>query len=394
MTLHPLQRRVGGPQFPVVRWGFLFAAICIAFLATSVGRGAGTVLQLHPDNPHYFLCRAGRPTVLISSGEHYGAVLNADFDYVKYLDALAKDKLNHTRPWIGGTYCEPAGAFNIEQNTLAPLPGRFCCPLARSDQPGYKGGGNKFDLERWDEDYFRRFRDFISQAATRGVVVEVNLFCPFYEDSMWVLSPLHPENNINGVGVGLGRKDVHTLDKSGGTLAIEERLVRRFVAELRDSDNVYYEICNEPYAAGVPMDWQRHMAEVIVEGAERASESEAHFAERGQRQGEGRGPASGRVDLQLPLRDAARRGGNELCVGQGNRRRRDGFQRHRRRALSHRGVGVHRGRRRIVQPLGLLVRRGTRMGRSSITPSSPAAGMRVSGGRCGSCTTLSTTSSS
>ena len=33
---------------------------------------------LHPDNPHYFLWR-GKPTVLITSGEHYGAVM--DFGY-------------------------------------------------------------------------------------------------------------------------------------------------------------------------------------------------------------------------------------------------------------------------------------------------------------------------
>jgi hypothetical protein len=38
------------------------------------------VLQLHPENPHYFLWR-GHPTVLITSGDHYGAVLNLDFDY-------------------------------------------------------------------------------------------------------------------------------------------------------------------------------------------------------------------------------------------------------------------------------------------------------------------------
>ncbi len=34
--------------------------------------------------------------MLITSGEHYGAVLNADFDYVKYLDALAQDGLNYS----------------------------------------------------------------------------------------------------------------------------------------------------------------------------------------------------------------------------------------------------------------------------------------------------------
>ena len=241
-----------------------FFSLWIGLLAPWVADGAGRPLQLHPDNPHYFLWR-GQPTVLITSGEHYGAVLNADFDYVKYLDTLAKDKLNLTRTWTGGTYCEPTGAFNISRNTLAPLSARFLCPFARSDQPGYRGGGNKFDLDRWDDDYFKRFRDFVSQAGTRGVVVEVNLFCPFYEDSMWVLSPLHPNNNVNGVGQGLARTNVHTLDRHGGTLAIQERLVRKFVEELRDTDNVYYEICNEPYFGGVTLAWQHHIADVIVE---------------------------------------------------------------------------------------------------------------------------------
>ena len=48
---------------------------------------AGPPIGLHPDNPHYFLFR-GRPTVLVGSTEHYGAVLNLDFDYVRYLDEL------------------------------------------------------------------------------------------------------------------------------------------------------------------------------------------------------------------------------------------------------------------------------------------------------------------
>ena len=80
-------------------------------------------LCLDPENPHYFLFR-GRPTILVGSGEHYGAVLNLDFDYIRYLDAIAADHLDHTRLFTG-TYHEPAGAFGIVDNTLAPKPSRF-----------------------------------------------------------------------------------------------------------------------------------------------------------------------------------------------------------------------------------------------------------------------------
>ncbi len=52
-------------------------------VATLRASAAGKPLALHPDNPRYFLFR-GKPAVLITSGEHYGAVLNRDFDYVAY----------------------------------------------------------------------------------------------------------------------------------------------------------------------------------------------------------------------------------------------------------------------------------------------------------------------
>lgn len=233
---------------------------CLAPIAEAASEGT---LRLHPDNPHYFQWR-GAPTVLITSAEHYGAVLNLDFDYVKYLDALARDGLNLTRTFTGGAYFEPEGAFKIARNTLAPAPGRFIGPWARSDQPGAADGGNKHDLTRWNDAYFARFRDFVAQAGKRGVVVEVNLFCPFYKDDQWRLSPFNAANNVNGRGV-IDRTNVYTLDKHGGLLAAQERMTQKFVEELRDFDNVYYEICNEPYFGGVTLEWQHRIAEVIAD---------------------------------------------------------------------------------------------------------------------------------
>ena len=48
---------------------------------------AGQPIALHPDNPHYFIWK-NRPTILITSGEHYGALLNLDFDYERYFDTI------------------------------------------------------------------------------------------------------------------------------------------------------------------------------------------------------------------------------------------------------------------------------------------------------------------
>ncbi|NLI01193.1 MAG: hypothetical protein GX446_17050 [Chthonomonadales bacterium] len=236
------------------------ATIAVACAATV--EAASPPLRLHPDNPHYFLFR-GKPTIIIGSGEHYGAVLNLDFDYVRYLETLSRDGLRHTRTF-SGVYCEQYGAFSIARNTLAPAPHRYITPWARSDQAGYANGGNKFDLSRFDPAYFARLRDFMTQASRRGVVVEMNLYCPFYGDEMWRLSPMNAANNVNGVG-RVTRTDVYTLDRNGGLLLYHEAVVRKIVAELNDFDNLYYEICNEPYFGGVTMDWQRRMVDVIVE---------------------------------------------------------------------------------------------------------------------------------
>jgi hypothetical protein len=218
-------------------------------------------LKLHPDNPHYFLFR-GKPTIIVTSAEHYGAVLNREFSYVKYLDELAAHGLNNTRVF-SGAYVEPQGAFNIAKNTLAPAEGKFLAPWAQSDQPGYAGGGNKFDLAKWDDEYFKWLKDFLAEASRRGVIVEMNLFCPFYEELQWKISPLNAVNNIQGLGK-VARTDVYTLDKHGGLLDVQEKMVEKIVRELNRFDNLYYEICNEPYFGGVTLEWQKHIAAKIV----------------------------------------------------------------------------------------------------------------------------------
>ncbi len=238
------------------------AITCIALALAASHAAAQTPITLHPDNPHYFLWR-GKPTVLITSGEHYGALINLDFDYRRYLDTLAKDGLTLTR-LFSGAYVEPEGAFKIARNTLAPLPGRLLAPWARSSQPGYANGGARFDLERWDDSYFARLKDLVDYANRKHVVVELTLFCPMYEEAQWNLSPMNGANNINGIG-NVKRDEVYTLDKDRGLLGAQEALTRKLVTTLNGMDNVMFELVNEPYIKDVPMDWQRHIADIVVE---------------------------------------------------------------------------------------------------------------------------------
>jgi hypothetical protein len=222
--------------------------------------GQQAPIRLHPDNPHYFSFR-GRPTVLITSGEHYGAVLNRDFDYVRYLDELKARGFNLTRTF-SGVYREVPGSFKIESNTLAPKPESFVCPWPRTATAG-AADGNKFDLSKWNEAYFARLKDFLTQAGKRGIVVEFVLFCPFYEETMWKVNPMHAANNFNGIGK-VKRTEVYTT-KHKDLVALHERFVRKVAAELKDFDNLYYEVCNEPYFGGVTMAWQERIIAALVD---------------------------------------------------------------------------------------------------------------------------------
>jgi hypothetical protein len=224
-----------------------------ATLALGVSYAAERPLSLNPENPHYFQFR-GKPAVLLTSGEHYGAVLNEDFDYSRYLSTLARHGFNLTRTFAG-SYVEVPGSFHIEGNTLAPKPGRYLAPWPRS--------GDKYDLSKWNEAFFARLKDFVAAASKRGIIVEVNLFTPFYEENLWEVSPMNVRNNVNGVGA-VSRTEAFTL-KDGALTDVQDRYVRKVVETLRSFDNIYFEVCNEPYFGGITEEWHRRMAKTITD---------------------------------------------------------------------------------------------------------------------------------
>ena len=74
---------------------------------------------------------------------------------------------------------------------------------------------------------------------------------------------MNAANNVQGVGK-VGRLEVYTL-KDKALTAVQEALVRKLAVELKDFDNVYYEVCNEPYFGGVTREWTDRMIAVLRE---------------------------------------------------------------------------------------------------------------------------------
>lgn len=197
-----------------------------------------SVLNLHPENPHYFLYQ-GKPTILVTSGEHYGAVMNRNFNFEQYLTTLKKDGLNYTRIFIG-PYSEMGdNIFGISNNTMNPKPESWLTPWVKDTVIG------KYDLNKWNEDFFKRIKSFVGKASENGIIVEVTLFTSYYAEHQWSNSPYNPKNNIQDID-SISFSKVNTLN-NGKLLAIQEQYVRKIVRELNEFGNITFEIQNEPW---------------------------------------------------------------------------------------------------------------------------------------------------
>jgi len=198
------------------------------------------VIRISEKNPHYLEYK-GREVLLITSAEHYGAVVNKKFDYVRYFETLAGYGLNYTRIYPGA-FIVPDGRW-MEEDTLSPLMDTIV-PWARSSVPGYHCGGNKFDLDKWDPEYFARLKDFLAEADRRGIIVEMCFFNTQHGDWYWECSPLHKDANIQGVG----DCDYITFNTLDNEPLVREQLkfIEKLVSETNGFNNIIYEFCDEP----------------------------------------------------------------------------------------------------------------------------------------------------
>jgi hypothetical protein len=82
---------------------------------------------------------------------------------------------------------------------------------------------------------------------------------------------MNAKNNINGIG-DCPREEVYTLQHAA-LLNVHLEFTRKIVTELQTFDNLYYEVCNEPYFGGVTQEWQHRIVDEI-------RKTEADFAQQ------------------------------------------------------------------------------------------------------------------
>ena len=231
-------------------------------------------LKVSDANPRYFTDGTGRAIYL--TGSHTWSNLMdmgqddppEPFDFEAYLNWLDQYNHNFFRLWTWELMSWNTWA-NEHDSTVSKVHHVYPLPYMRTGPGKALDGKPKFDLTRFNPEYFQRLRTRAEEAREHGIYLSVMLFEGWglqRLDDGWVNHPFHPDNNINGIdgdlnGDGKGL-EIHTLADTGIT-SIQKNYVRKVIETVNDLDNILYEISNENHPPSTQ--WQYYMIDFIHE---------------------------------------------------------------------------------------------------------------------------------
>jgi hypothetical protein len=200
----------------------------------------GTPIGIHPQNPKLFEFR-GKPLMLLTATEHYGAVMNRPFDFERYLADTAEKGITLTRLFT--LFRELQSPIN-PYSTCKPETQDYIAPFVRTGPGRALDKEPKYDLDQPNPEFFDRLHRFLSLASDYGIIVEVVLLSNTYMEDIWALNPLNAANNVNGLDKinwpdYMSRRHAALFERQAAH-------VRKIVSETNGYDNIIYEICNEP----------------------------------------------------------------------------------------------------------------------------------------------------
>lgn len=150
--------------------------------------------------------------------------------------------------------------------------------------PFHQRPDGRYDLEQWNEEYWRRFENLLRWTAEREIVVQIEVWDRFdYSTANWEPHPYNPKNNVNYTPAEAGFAE-HYPDHPGQNkqpfffttpkqrnntvvLRYQQRFVEKLLSLSLRYDHVLYCMDNETSAQAA---WGAYWAEFIRERAQRA----------------------------------------------------------------------------------------------------------------------------
>ncbi len=210
-------------------------------------------LRPYAKNPRYWQYK-GKP-VLLLGGSNTDHIFLLD-DLERHLDEIAR---------VGGNYVR--------------------CTMSQREGPGLKPhkclADGKFDLNQWNDDYWRRFADCLAWCDERNIIIQIEVWDRFdYSRDHWETSPWNPKNNVNYTYRQTGfaphypkhaaqdeQPFFHSIPgmprytrKLDLVRRFQEAFVARMLSYTLEHGNVLYCMDNE---TSTPAEWGRHWIEFI-----------------------------------------------------------------------------------------------------------------------------------
>jgi hypothetical protein len=227
-------------------------------------------------NSHYFVDPSGKAVLL--SGSHTwtsfqdlgnaGAAVASDFNaYVSFLKAHGH---NVTILWRKDLpqFCNwSAGGIWLMDTTTG-------MPWVRSSTHGASDGGNKFDLNTFNQPYFDRLRARAVQLQQNGIYAIVQLFDGLQTTNTRCGTtspsgdgyPFTGINNINGIDDGYtsgsSGTNSYTMTTNNAISNAQDAYVKKVIDTLNDLPNVIWEISEEAPTNSASW-WAPHMISLI-----------------------------------------------------------------------------------------------------------------------------------
>ena len=227
-------------------------------------------LKVSDKNPRYFTDNKGKAIYLTGSHTWNNLVdmTYTDsvgiFDYPGYLKWLKCHDHNFIRLWAWELMSwDTQGNNEKEPRKLKVAPH----PWLRTGPGTAQDGQPRFDLTRFNPDYYERVEERVKLADASGFYVAVMLFEGWglqFSPGAFKHHPFHPDNNINGIngdlnGDGSGI-EIHTLVNNQIT-SVQEAYIKHVIDIVNKYDNILYEISNETHPPSTA--WQYHMINFI-----------------------------------------------------------------------------------------------------------------------------------
>ena len=213
------------------------------------------------DSPHWFRDANGHAVYFAGHAIH-GLYQKAfeSVDYAAHLDKMVAwgTNLQRMRLWMH------AWVRNDGNGVIYPVNPPI---YQRSSVSGANDGGNKFDLDSFNEEFFAGLRDRVKQASDRGIYTMIALYmaeCTLHRYdglNFWHGHPWNSANNLNGIDAdrnadGSGYEMYEGYGRSGVGWNRHVAYINKIVDTLAGIDRVIWEVGNEMPIASAPFQHQ------------------------------------------------------------------------------------------------------------------------------------------